>query len=144
MYDYIDRPIESLDRGGRFLVWAMRSWVISLGQRQCPAAAIGPAFARWGIIGALPRFHIAMSLLNRHGLMTFGFAPLACRCVAEDEALLLATIRAVRNGSPRTVHGLAEALIEEESVAPFLDALTGLVAGLATSGLVPEAASARE
>lgn len=141
MYDYVDRRVDSLDRGGRLLVWAMRGWVTSLGSRQCPAAAIGPGFAAAGIIAALPRFHIAMALLNRNGLKTYGFAPTNCPRVAEDEALLLATVRALRDQGPSEIHALIAALVEEETVAPFLDAMTGLAASLASVGLIPEGAA---
>ena len=26
MYEFVDRPITSLDKGCRFLIWSMRSW----------------------------------------------------------------------------------------------------------------------
>lgn len=44
MYDFLDRPLTSLDHGGRFLVWSTRSWVQAAGNRKCPASVIARAF----------------------------------------------------------------------------------------------------
>lgn len=52
MYDFVDRSVTSLDPRGRLLIWSMRRWVQALAERACPPNAIGPAFAKWNMIGA--------------------------------------------------------------------------------------------
>jgi hypothetical protein len=67
MYDFVDRPVSSLDEGGRFLIWVLRNWVRAMSERQCPAHAVAPARARWKMMGALPQFHHMLMALNIHG-----------------------------------------------------------------------------
>ncbi|MET0137043.1 MAG: hypothetical protein ABW192_01520, partial [Sphingobium sp.] len=85
MYEFVDRPITSLDHGGRFLVWTLRNWVRALSDGYCPAAAVGPAFAKWEMMAAFPPFHRMLSVLNIHGLETIAVAPIDCRSVSEHE-----------------------------------------------------------
>ena len=48
MYAYLDRPIATLDEGGKILVWAMRQWMAAISKRSCPVAALGKT---WPIVG---------------------------------------------------------------------------------------------
>jgi hypothetical protein len=139
MYDFIDQRVTSLDNGGRFLIWSMRNWVTALGQRQCPPNAIGPAFAKWGMIAALPHFHMAMMLLSRDSLMTLKFSPINCLIVGEDEALFLALFRAVACDRPEQLRQTLELIIDEDSVPALIEALVAVALHLNNASLIPEA-----
>jgi hypothetical protein len=137
MYDFIDRPVATLDNGGRFLVWAMRNWVQAMGERRCPTSAIGPAFLKWRVDRALPDFHMAMMILNKEGLLTLHFAPARCLNVSEDEAMLLQLFRSVRDDSSSRVTHTLKLLVEEQAVPALLTALARVSMRLGIAGLVP-------
>jgi hypothetical protein len=139
MYDFIDQHVTSLDRGGQFLIWSMRNWVLSVQNRQCPRNAIGPAFAKWGMIGALQHFHKTMMLLSKEGLETLQFSPPACLQISDDEAIMLSLFRSLRDELPEQVRAMIEMLVTESYVAPLFAALTAVSMRLADSGLIPEA-----
>lgn len=71
MYDYIDRPVTSLDHGGRFLVWAVRSWVT--------AGMSLDAAIREGALGRLRP--VLMTAL----VASLGFVPMALNVGAGSE-----------------------------------------------------------
>ncbi len=139
MYDFVDQRVTSLDRGGRFLIWSMRSWLASYGEGRCPAAALGPAFVKWGMMEGLPHFAMAMTLLARHAHQPIAFAPLPCGRVREDEAVMLGLFRAMRDDTPDRVVETLGLIVEGDSVAPLLTAMTALAMRLADAGLIPEA-----
>ena len=126
MYDFVDRPITSLDPGGRFLVWSMRSWVKSLDKNRCPAAAIGPAFAKWNMIKGLQPFHRAMLTFNARGLETFLFCALPCQHVSEHEAIILSLVCSLRDSRPQAVRDTLALLVEEDCIGDMLEALSTL------------------
>ncbi len=139
MYDFVDQRVTSLDRGGRFLIWSMRSWLTAFGEGRCPSSALGPAFVKWGMVEALPHFAMAMTLLARHAHQPLSFAPLPCWRVREDEAVMLGLFRGMRDNAPdQTVETLA-LIVDEDSVSPLLTAMTGFAMRLAGAGLIPEA-----
>lgn len=138
MYDFVDKPIMSLGKGGQFLVWSMRAWVSALGQHKCPVPAIAPAFAKRNMIGALQPFHLAMVILNRDGQQNFGFAPIPCGFVSEHEAILLSFFRAFRDSRPDVVRATAEMLVAEDAVHPFILTTTRVATALAAHDLMPE------
>lgn len=139
MYDFIDQRVTTLDRGGQFLVWSMRNWVLAVQNRQCPPNAIGSAFAKWGMIGALPHFHMAMMILSKEGLETLQFSPPACMQISDDEAMMLALFRSLRDDLPDQVRAMTELLATEGFAAPLFAALTAVSMRLAESSLIPEA-----
>ena len=47
MYAFLDRPVQSLNRGGQLLIWAMRHWVRAASAGRCPCGDIGPAHGGW-------------------------------------------------------------------------------------------------
>ncbi|MFD1958796.1 hypothetical protein ACFSHP_06325 [Novosphingobium panipatense] len=100
MYQYVDRPLTSLDEGCRFLVWSMRAWVTAIAQRRCPAHVLAPAFARWRMIGGLQPFNRVMVLLNRDALETLAFCPMGCSHVSEHEAVILELVTSLRDRGP--------------------------------------------
>lgn len=138
MYDFVDRRVTDLDRGGRFLLWAMRRWVHEMTFRRCPMTAMGPTFIQHRLRAALQPFDEAMTILNRHGAMNFRFAPVNCQRVTEDEAVLLQLVRSMRADSTADVRATIALIVREEQVQPMLSALTRLSMRLAVTGLVPE------
>lgn len=82
MYDFIDRPVESLDNSGRFILWAMRGWVRAAAQGTCPPAALRRGFAHVNALAALPDFHVALALLNADARETLALAPIGCSRIA--------------------------------------------------------------
>jgi hypothetical protein len=126
MYDFLDRPVTGLDQGGRFLVWSMRSWVKTMGERQCPGSMLGAAFARWNMIAGLQPFLRMMALFNRNGLETFQFCALACNHVSEHEAIILSLVCGLRDERPDRLRDTLGLLIEDDSIGDVLAAMTSL------------------
>ena len=83
MYELIDRPVTDLDRGGRLLVWSMRSWVQAVGERACPAQIIAPGFAHWSMLAGLAPFTRMMALFNCHALENLHFCAIHCNHISE-------------------------------------------------------------
>lgn len=137
MYQFVDRDLDSIDEGTRFIVWSMRAWVTSMGQRNCPAQALAPAFARWRMIGGLQAFHRTMLLFNRDALETLGFAPLACSRVSEHEALIVGLVVAMRDQGPKAARKTLELMVQEEAVGDLLGTISTLSATLIVAGLFP-------
>lgn len=137
MYKYVDRPLDTLDQGGRFLVWSMRAWVTAIGHKRCPAQLLAPAFAKWRMIGGLQSFHRAMMLFNRDALETFAFCPLACSHVSEHEAIILELITSLRGRGAQATRETLELLLAEDSVGDMLETLSRLGAVLAIAGIFP-------
>lgn len=137
MYQYVDRPLSTLDEGGRFLIWSMRAWVTSLGKRNCPAHLLAPAFARWNMIGALQPFHHTMLLLNRDALDQLSFCPIGCERVSEHEAVILELVTSLRERGPQATRDTLELLVNDEAVGDLLGTLSRLGAGMAVAGIFP-------
>jgi hypothetical protein len=139
MYDFIDQRVTALDRGGQFLIWSMRSWVLARETKRCPPNVIGPAFAKWGMISALPHFHAAMIILCKEGLETLHFSPIKCLHISDDEAMLLSLFRLLRDDQPDRIKSTTALLVTESYAAPLLAALTAVSIRLADTNLIPEA-----
>lgn len=134
MYDFVDRPVARLGAGGRFLLWAMRGWIHAAIGGQCPPGAIAPAFARHGVLPALPHLHSFLAELNRRATRKISFSPLAHDRIGDDEAVLLQLCRDAGENPPRARATLA-LLLEEEAVGPGFSALLSGVAWLNDGGL---------
>lgn len=137
MYDYIDRPVMSLDRGGRFLVWATRSWVRTLHQGRCPATIIGPAFAQSKMIRGLAPFHRTMLLLNAHANETLRVRNLNCCQVSEHEALIIGLVRGMRYLRPEMIHGTVSLIIDPDQIPVLLENLSALASAMEMAGILP-------
>lgn len=137
MYQYVDRPLNSLDEGSRFLVWSMRAWVAAVGRKRCPAQLLAPAFARWGMIGGLQPFHRAMILFNRDALEALAFCSLGCPHTSEHEAVILELVNSLRDRGARATRETLELLVAEDSVGDLLDTLARLGAAMAIAGIFP-------
>lgn len=137
MYEFLDRPVTSLDPGGRFLVWSMRSWVRAMGDRLCPATVIGGAFAKWNLIRGLQPFLKMMTMFNRTGLETFHFCALPCNHVSEHEAIILSLVCSLRGDRPDALRDTLALLVEEESIGDLIEALTALGGTMHDAAIFP-------
>ena len=137
MYGFLDRPVTSLDHGGRFLVWSMRIWVKTMGDSQCPISAIAPAFARWKMIGGLAHFHKTMLMINRDALETFRFCPLQCNHVSEHEAIILSLVCSLRDRRPQCVRDTLALVVDEERIGDLLGAISALGRCLDEAAIFP-------
>jgi hypothetical protein len=140
MYDFLDRPVTSLNPGGRFLVWSMRSWVKAMSDRSCPASTLGNAFARWGMIAGLQPFLRMMAVLNRSGLETFQFCTLSCNHVSEHEAIILSLVCSLNEGRPEAVCDTLALLVEDDAIGECVASLTALGGCLEKASIFPERA----
>lgn len=144
MYDFVDRPVTALCKGGRFLIWSMRSWTVALGGQVCPASTIAPAFAKWRMIGGLQPFHRTMLLLNRDALEVMQIAPLDCGLVSEDEALLLALVRSASRAEDLATRKTLDMLVDSQATGDLMSSLGSLCQSLAKAGLIPRTPAMRE
>lgn len=137
MYDFVDRPVTSLDHGGRFLIWSMRSWVKSIHEGRCPCTAIGPAFSKWKMIAGLPHFQTMMLIFNRDARKTFSFGPLDCNRVREHEALIITLVCAMRAGRGGTVRATLALMVKEEVTTELMTAVAALARTMADANIFP-------
>lgn len=137
MYEFVDRPVTSLDHGGRFLVWSMRSWVKAMGDRTCPASSIAPAFGQWRMLPGLQPFLRMMTLFNRNGLENFQFCALPCNHISEHEAIIVSLLCGLRDSRPDAVRDTLAFLVEEEAIGEVLTALTDLGRAMDTAAIYP-------
>lgn len=128
MYDFIDRPVGSLNNSGRFLLWAMRGWTRAAAQGACPPAALHRGFAHVNALAALPDFHVALALLNAGAREALTPAPTGCSRIAEDEALLLALWQVAALDRAAPVLALIVEADTTRSVAKTLSAAAGVLA----------------
>lgn len=134
MYDFVDRPVTSLDHGGRFLVWSMRAWVKSMHDGRCPCTAIGPSFAKWNMIAGLSNFHKMMLIFNRFAMETFRFCSLNCNLVTEHEALILSVFQGTRMSRPDVVRATLELVVEEIALPDLVSVILSLGRRLIEAG----------
>ena len=137
MYDFVDRPVTTLDPGGRFLVWGMRRWVKAMNDRQCPAQAIGRAFAKWHMLAGMQPFLRIMALFNYYGLETFGFCQLQCNHISEHEAIILNLVCSLRDSRPEIVRDTAALLVEEDHIGDLIASLSALGRSMDDAAIYP-------
>ncbi len=138
MYEFIDRDVDGLDRGTRFLLSAMRSWVAAVPGGQCPCLGIGPSFSRNGLTAALTPFHVSMTIFNRDALEIMRFGSAHCTRVHEHEALILSLVSALRAGRPERARATMSFFIREEAVPNLLCSLYALARLMARAALFPQ------
>jgi hypothetical protein len=137
MYDFVDRPVTSLDHGGRFLVWSMRSWVKAMGSKTCPAGSIAPAFGQWRMLAGLQPFLKMMALFHCRGLENFQFCALPCNHISEHEAIIVSLVCGLRDSPPEAVRDTLVFLVEDEAVGDCLAALTDLARAMGSAAIHP-------
>lgn len=134
MYDFLDRSVCELDSDGRFLLWAMRGWAQSAAKGNCPAQALGRAFAGFNAAAVLPDFHITMALLGRRARERLVLAPMCCHRIGEHEALLLALWRDVGIARRENVRATLAHIVPEDTVAAVAQAMARASAAMTIAG----------
>jgi len=137
MYDFVDRPVASLNRGGRMLVWAMRHWVRAVQVGRCPCGDIRPAFEGRTLGAAFPHFHVMMAVLNRHAVEKMRFGPVDCERVGEHEALVLAMVCAARGPDRSQAERTASQIVDRAQVTHLLVPMAALAHALADANRLP-------
>lgn len=138
MYQFVDRPLTSLDDGGRFLVWAMRGWVAAAGTHRCPGTIIAPPFARRNMLSGLQPFLRCMAILNRHGLEQMKFCSARCPHIAEHEAVLLSVACLMARGHAADAHASLTMLVEEEAAGDLFQSMDALIRAMGAAALSPQ------
>jgi hypothetical protein len=139
VYAFVDRPVTSLDRGCRFLVWSMRSWVMAVHGRTCPGPALAPAFAKWRMVSGLQPFLRLMLVLNRDALNELHFCSLKCNRIGEDEAVVLSLFVAVGTGERIAARDTLALMLGEDSLGDALAAIGQVSGALCTADMAPAA-----
>ncbi len=134
MYAFVDRPVESLCNGGRFLLWAMRGWVSAAERGRCPPRMLHRGFAAVNAAGALPDFHVAMALVGSDAVETLLLAPMPCLQISEDEAILLGLWRDFSLGNAANARTALALLAEGDSVGPIANAMGAALDRLVAAG----------
>lgn len=137
MYDFIDRPVTALNRGGRLLVWAMRHWVRAVQAGRCPCGDLRPTFESRALGAAYPHFHGMMAVLNRYATEQMRFGAVDCARVSEHEALVISMVRAAHD-EEKLQAGETAALIVGRPHCPYLLApMVALAQALAATNRLP-------
>ncbi|MDO7840705.1 hypothetical protein [Sphingomonas immobilis] len=138
MYSFVDRPVDSLSQGSRFVLWAMRRWTSAREAHTCPPHALSPSFQGMGALDALSPFHLGMVVLNCHSRLAVEVAQIDQRRIGADEAVLLALWRDSLDASarPRRDATLVQLLdTRADTAARLFDAAAS---ALAEAGLAPD------
>lgn len=137
MYDFIDRPVTALNRGGRLLVWAMRQWVQAAQAGRCPCGDLRPTFESRGLGAVYPHFHGMMAVLNRHAVETMRFGAVDCARVSEHEALVISLIRAAQGEEKLRVGETAALIVGRQQYPYLLGPMAALAQALADANRLP-------
>lgn len=132
MYDSVDRPLASLDRGGQLMVWSMRRWMKDSAGGGPACVHICPAFRSYKIAGALPQFDAMMVALRdtmREPLVVGGDV------VTEHEAIVLGLLRQISKIAPSEAVKTAGALVTVDGALNLADALNSVGESLVRQGL---------
>ncbi len=111
----------------------MRRWIHAASQKTCPPGALAPAFARHGVLPAVPHVHALLAELNRQARRSISLSPLDYHLIG-DEAVLLQLCRDADLDPPRAKATLAH-LLDEEAIGSAFSALLSAVARLRDGGL---------
>lgn len=142
MYEYVDRPVTSLDPGSRLLVWLMRNWVRSVHARRCPCTAIGTTFVQYDMPDALPHFQMMMLTINREASEKFGFGDVHCNHVLEHEALLISLMQRVPQSSPDAMRTMLGVVVAQDAVATLYLAMSAFADEMVNAGILPASSAA--
>lgn len=135
MYEFVDRPVDSLCNGGRFTLWAMRQWARAASRGICPLTALTDGFAGMGVLDALDDFARAMTRLDRDALDRLQLAPMACRRICEHEAVLIALWRDAARGAAARLDATLSLLVRQTATPVLAKAMRACAAAFAASGL---------
>lgn len=137
MYRFVDQRCEQIVDGSRFLLSAMRDWVISARLRRCPSATLEPLFSRMNLPDMLGDFHGWMFHLYRDTRLNLTFG---CHCeqhILEDEALLLALWSDVACERLEEARALLGLLVHGPSVDAMIADMICIASRMSMQSLAP-------
>jgi hypothetical protein len=137
MYQFLDQPIARLSPGSRFVLRAMRIWVLAVHMRVCPPRSLSSEMANLGALEITGDLHRLMLALHCHGLRSMPFATPDAARVSEAEALMLALWSEVVADCPQAARTTLGLLVGEPAIEPMMAAMTRVAAHLSTLGLAP-------
>lgn len=143
MYAFVDRQLDELDEGGRFLLHAVRGWARERNGRRPPDAVLVPLFRQSGVKAAWPSFNLAMTIIAADALLPFRFAATRYDHVTDDEAIILQIFQSLQSGDVERVRETVALLVTPERRPVLLSALTQVSRRLASTGLSPAQPVAR-
>jgi len=139
MYRFVDQPLDSQPDGARFLIWAMRQWVVAAVDGRCACGVLRAAFVGMGVERAAGDFHVAMRTLCNNTLIPLRFGAVDRVDITEHEAVLIATAVAVAERDDAAMAAIARQLVHADRAARFARSFAG-VAGAFTGAGLPFAA----
>ncbi|WP_156679749.1 hypothetical protein [Sphingomonas profundi] len=137
MYEFLDQPVERLGNGSRFILWAMRAWVNAARRGRCGRQAVAGSFVNMGAAAALPDFHATMARLRVAPGHPIAFAPLACRRMAEGEALMLSLWRGAARGDHEQVRAVLRLIVPAASADLLVESFAATADHLRQAELAP-------
>lgn len=137
MYEFVDRPVTSLDSSTRFLIWAMRSWAKSINEKRCPCNSIGPAFAQLELLAGLPHFHMMMMILSCKALERFRFAQPRCNRIGEHEALILSFVYTTNTRRMGDLQATLARVVRDQWLPDLVTAVESFGCAMARADILP-------
>ncbi len=135
MYRFVDQPLDSQVDGPRFLIWAMRRWVVAAVEGRCACHMLQAAFTGMRVERAVDDFHLTMRTLCNNTRVALRFGAVDRREITEHEAVLLATAIAAARGDEAEVKEIARQLVHADMAALFARAFSGVARAFTGAGL---------
>lgn len=137
MYKFVDQPCDRLTAGSRFILEAMRGWVMSAQQNRCPVVTLAPSFSRMAADRVLGDFHALMLDLHRQGRISMAFGPIGHDRITEIEAVLLSLWSEIVADCPDRTRIILELLVTEQAIDRMMAHMVRIAAHMSTLGLAP-------
>lgn len=137
MYSLVDQPVSRLTTGSRFILDAMRGWVLSAMQNRCPAVTLAPSFSQTGMLPVLGEFHSLMLGLHRQGRLRMAFGDFRQIRITEIEAILLALWTDAAADRGERARLVLELLVVERAVEGALACMGRITTHMAMLGFAP-------
>ncbi|MFA7596956.1 MAG: hypothetical protein WCY92_11435 [Novosphingobium sp.] len=141
MYNFVDQSPHRLTSGSRFILVAMRGWVVSAEQNLCPPVTLARSFLQMAMYPVLHEFHIFMLGIHRNGQVGMAFGPLYHERIMEMEAVLLALWSDIVADRGERAQAVLELLVVEPVVEPLMACMVRIAAHMSTLGLAPSGIS---
>jgi hypothetical protein len=135
MYRFVDQPLDKQGDGPRFLIWAMRQWVVAAVDGRCACHRLHAAFAGLRVERAVDDFHIAMRTLCNNARVPLRFGAVDRLEITEHEAVLVAMAIMATERDEAEVKAIARQLVHADMVTLFVRALAGVARTFAHAGL---------
>lgn len=145
MYRFVDRPVDSQERGAQLLLWSVRQWIKAAIEGRCICGTISSAFSSCEVGEATDAFHLAMRTLCSNARWPLQFGSLDRELVVEQEAILLACIVAAQEQHDAALEALSRQIVHVDMAPVFANALRVIAKSFREAGLrvAPQAHDAK-